>query len=573
MTLTTTEKKFARQHEISYITMLAIKDYFEGKKGWIKKFCSNPYVLMECDGFGFFRCDKLALKVGFDMTSMFRTKAYIEQSLMNSNEGNSIIRLDIIIDDMCRTLNIDYNKAVEALLSDSNKYYLLDRYFSRVYFNDIVCKSKEPVFITHSDWYSAEKFVYNWLKTLSKEDNPRKDGNIFDIIDKKYPTLNEQQKYVIDHILDKNINLLIGLGGSGKTYVTKIILDILQRHGYSYTLLTPTGISSFNLSEKTGVVSYTIHRAFYSQLVIDTDYVIIDEIGMCGYNHFNMLNKMIVDKSKTKPLFIGDKYQLPSIEAGDYLSSMMKLIYRNKVNGNVFELDKVMRVKDGKDIAEICSKLCGNTKQFDENILTTEHNGVNFYPKSDNLFEQIEQILKDNNWDLKETAIIMPQKKGKCGCDEFNKYIQSKNTSDIIFEDKFKSYKSGDILMHIKNNTSLDIYNGELVELIEFNGINYIAKKLYNGDIIEYPFKAIASETNLGYSFTVHKSQGCTIKNVIFIAIKEFTYMLSRNLMYVGMSRASDNLAVIYDKNTFVNSTYKSLNDKRLTFLGVLANR
>lgn len=561
------EKDYAKKTKITQKTLEKIKTLLDCED-WLEIFESNPYQLIEFSGFGFHRCDELAKKIGFDMRSPKRVKAYIVVCIENSTKGDSILNVFEVMSNIERDLDVDKDLVINSVFAYDGDYVLLDHNYRSLTKKEI--KNSIPTYITTTEWYNAEKFLFNYMKRLAKQTTPKADINIIEKLLDKNSTLNPKQKYTVEHILDKNVNLLIGSSGSGKSYVTRIILDLLDWHKYSYTLLAPTGIASFNLSEKTGRNTSTIHRRYFAKKEITTDYVIIDEIGMCGYTHFNMLKELIINKSKTKILFIGDKYQLPSISAGDFLASMMNLIKNNKVDGNIFELTQVMRAKDDKDITTICNMFCGDSK-FYRDTMDKRLNGVKFLDRKEDLFKQIEDIITNNKWTWEDTAIIMPQRKGNLGCDSFNKFIQSKNENSILYQDKFKTYKEHDILMHIKNNSKLNIYNGEMVELLGFTGSEYIARKLYDNTEVIYSEEELLTETTLGYSFTVHKSQGCTIKNVIFVGIKEFTYMLSRNLIYVGLSRASENLVVICDKDTMVRGSYKNLTDKRRTFLNLLS--
>ena len=574
MKLTKTEKTYAKKHKILQKTLEKIKSFYteDFEEEWIRGFEDNPYQLMNKKGFGFKRCDELAMKIGFDMKSPKRVKAYITVAIDESTTGDSIMELHKIISKMEKTLDVERNLVIQTIFEYDGEYILLDDNHKSLTKKNID-SGYLPCYITRRAWYEAEKFLYNWAKKLERQETLKKDYNVIELLLEKNPTLNTAQRNVVENILNKNFNLIIGSSGSGKSYITKVVLDLMERSGLSYTLLAPTGIASFNLSEKTKRDAMTVHRKFFIGEKITTDYVIIDEIGMCGYTHFNMLNQMIPNKANTRVIFIGDKYQLPSISAGDFLASMLNLITNNKIDGNVFELTEVMRSSDDKDITTVCNLFCGKN-YFDSSIMSKHLKGVKFLDREPNLFEQIERIIKVNKWCWEDTAIIMPQRKGDFGCDLFNKYIQSKNYSDILFQDKFKLYKKNDILMHIKNNNELNIYNGEMVELIDFYGEEeYLARKLYDGTDIVYNIETLKNETSLGYGFTVHKSQGCTIKNVIFVAIQEFSYMLSRNLMYVGMSRASDDLVVICDKDVVVKSSYKNLTDKRKTFLNLLCGK
>lgn len=574
--LTKYEKEFAKNYGINQRTFLSIKNYFNDyfektDNKWIDCFKSNPYKCMNIDGFGFKRCDNIAEKIGFDMNSPLRIKAYVCYCVDRNSNGDTILEIFKIIDSMAKELNItDRNKIISVIFENDGEYILLDDKCR------VVTKARQdngilPIYITLREWYESEKFIFEWCKSLKKSPRVNKKQDVINSI-LEGSGLNEEQSYAVEHILDENFNLLIGASGTGKTYTTNKVIQVLEKHNQSYTLLAPTGIASFNLSEKTNRECKTIHRKFYLDKKIYTDYVIIDEFGMCSCSHIMLLKEMLCDKASTKVIFIGDKYQLPSISAGDFLSSIMKLIQNGRLEGNVFELTKIMRSTESSYIPHLCNMFTGNNR-FNPSVMNDNAlKGVTFYDREYDLFEQIDKIIKINKWKLEETAIIMPQRKGEYGCDAFNEYMQNKNKSKVFYHDKFRTFKENDVLMHIKNNTELNIYNGELIEIVGKNGANYVVRRLYDGSEIEYDEETLKEQVSLSYSNTVHKVQGCTVKNVIFIAIQEHSYMLSRNLAYVGMSRASDNLIVICDRDVVVKTSFKNLTDKRKTFLNLLCS-
>lgn len=575
-------RSLSKKYNLSLKALNKIYKYFGEDFDWFEKFCENPYLIMNMDGIGFKRADEYAKKIGFDMSSPLRVKACVKSTVEDSTTGDTILDLTKVVYQMSKELELSIDFIVQVILECNNTYILLDSSHKSLTKADID-KGNIPLYITLPLWYNTERFVFNWAKTLYKEKRHEMDYNILESILKKNSTLNKEQKHTVEHIFDENFNLLIGSAGTGKSHLTKVLLDLMDAHGLTYTLLAPTGIASFNLSEKTHREVQTIHRRYAREDYITTDYVIIDEFGMCSCQHIDMLKYLIVNKAKTKPLFIGDKYQLPSISAGDFLSSIMNLIRCGRLKGNIFELNQIMRASSESFIPYLCNMFCGNNK-FDASVMSKKNlKGVEFYDRQPNLFEQIDNLITVKGWDIKETSIIMPQRKGDNGCDAFNKYMQEKNKSDILFDDGYKIFKQNDILMHIKNNTRLGIYNGELIEILDsFMGICedsdgvptekklYRVVRLYDGTVLEYDEETLSTQVMLSYANSVHKVQGATIKNVIFVGINDFAYMLSRNLTYVGLSRASKNLAVICDKDSLVKASYKSLTDKRKTFLNLL---
>lgn len=578
------EMWIVKKYGIATKTLEKIKGYYGGYWGkeWFEKFKENPYLTMAMDGVGFKRADTYAKKLGFDMYSPIRVTACIVSTVEESSNGDTILELPKIIKTMMDELKVSHELIMNCILSCEGEYILLDSKYKTLSKYEID-NGSFPVYITTPLWYSTERYIFEWSKELEKKDREKVDWSVIEKVLEKNPTLNKEQKYAVEHFFDENFNMLIGVSGGGKSYLTKVLLDLLDSYGMTYTLLAPTGIASFNLTEKTGRESQTIHRRYATDNRITTDYVIIDEFGMCSCQHIDMLKYLVIDRTKTKPLFIGDKYQLPSISAGDFLSSIMNLLKCGRLKGNIFELTQIMRASNESYIPYLCNMFCGNNK-FEAPVMNKRDlKGVEFYDREVELFSQIERIIKTKGWDWKETAVIMPQRKGENGCDAFNLYMQEKNKSEILYDDGYKVFKKNDMLMHIKNNTSLGIYNGELIEIldkyncktIDDDGIPvektfYRIKRLYDEKILDYDEDIVATQIMLSYANSVHKTQGATIKNVIFVGINDFSFMLSRNLTYVGLSRASENLVVICDKDAMVKASFKSLTDKRKTFLNLL---
>lgn len=74
----------------------------------------------------------------------------------------------------------------------------------------------------------------------------------------------------------------------------------------------------------------------------------------------------------------------------------------------------------------------------------------------------------------------------------------------------------------------------------------------------------------VAYAVTVHKCQGSTIKNVIFVAIPEHQYMLTRELVYTGMSRTANNLVIIGEEQALEKASFRKVSNTRRTFLELL---
>ena len=82
--------------------------------------------------------------------------------------------------------------------------------------------------------------------------------------------------------------------------------------------------------------------------------------------------------------------------------------------------------------------------------------------------------------------------------------------------------------------------------------------------------KTLVTELNnilLGYCITIHKSQGSQAKLVIAVIPNNAKKMLSRNLLYVAVTRAQEKLILISDKNIIEEILPIQENNDRETWL------
>ena len=65
---------------------------------------------------------------------------------------------------------------------------------------------------------------------------------------------------ILKNVCRNNLNLLVGYAGTGKSFSTKALLNMLNDNLITYTLMSPTGKAAKVLSENSGYPATTIHR-------------------------------------------------------------------------------------------------------------------------------------------------------------------------------------------------------------------------------------------------------------------------------------------------------------------------
>ncbi len=348
----------------------------------------------------------------------------------------------------------------------------------------------------------------------------------------------------------------------------RAILDVFDKLSEKYVLLSTTGTASKVMSNATKRKAQTIHRAYYSGVAInENEWVIIDESSLLSLDHFRYLMSMI-NGQNVKIMLLGDSNQLIPISVGLPFNDIQNLIKIGSLKGKIFELTEIMRAKSDGGIPYI-SKMFTKFDIYTSGVELEEFKGVQFHEIEKDVNVQVENIITKNNFNLDEVHVLCAKKAGKAGVEEINKHIQSKfNSNKVIYEDKFKMYKAEDIVMHTRNNPQIGVFNGELLKIKEKIGSDYILQK--NDDLCEivYDKETLMTQTMLAYAFTVHKSQGASLKNVICIFPKSHSFLISRNLAYTGISRASKSLHIIKEKDILEKAYVKNDVLSRKTFLG-----
>ena len=376
-------------------------------------------------------------------------------------------------------------------------------------------------------------------------------------------------------LIRQNGNIYV-TGNSGKSTITKAILSILSKHRQSYTALAPTGIASKNFTKLTGAKCETVHRRFFSKGKIESDWLILEESSMLACEHIKMILSMLGD-NKPRLLFIGDLNQLSPINPSAPFRDLFSLIEKGKVKGSVVELTEIMRASNDSFIPHL-SRMFTKYGNYDKSVENKEHAGVYFYKLNKDLPKQILSLIGEHNLNFKNTYVLSPQKVGDFGCTKLNEYLNeviADNT--ILYKDKFKTLRVNSEMLQDKNNKDLDIYNGERVTLKrkEYRNGNtyYICDRLDEGTEIIYDEDVLLNQVILSYGLTVHKTQSLTVENIILICSSQHYHMLTTNLVYTGMSRASKKLIIIHDEGVLARASRKTEIDKRTTFLGEISKR
>ena len=119
--------------------------------------------------------------------------------------------------------------------------------------------------------------------------------------------------------------------------------------------------------------------------------------------------------------------------------------------------------------------------------------------------------------------------------------------------------------------------------MIANGDVGYLRKVAYNRKdkssdvLVEFDdgIKNVASLDVLkqAYAMSVHRCQGSSAKAVIVLIDPMHGFMVTRNLMYVAVTRARERLVVIGEKYTIIEGVAREENTQRNTWLKEVLNK
>ena len=538
---------------------------------------ADPYILIDISrGVDFKQIDKMAIELGIQRENQKRIKSGIKYALIK-----------ITYNGHCCTLKSNLIEYVEQLLN-VNEVIIEEGIINLRANNDIVIEDRDgEEWVYLYSFYNAEKQIAERIIKLQKAKNVKKVSNIekeLKMVEEKTDMLlSEKQKEAIRAINDNNVTIITGGPGTGKTTIIKSIIEIYKKKKYKIVLCAPTGRAAKRMTETTGEEASTLHRLLeigkvdeeslfkkeseYQGTPIDADIIIVDEVSMVDMFIMSYLLDCIY--LGTKLILVGDSDQLPSVGPGSVLQDMISSERITTVH-----LDKIFRQAARSKIIVNAHRVNSGKKfiEKDDPELEPDSNQDFFFIKENNQEKVLEQVLSLCNGRLKKFGdydffqsiqVLSPTKKGMLGTKEMNKSLQQELNPHREGEPEKASmgaiFRIGDRVMQIKNNydmywekqegDSLEVGNGV------FNGetgtITNISEKEKNitvkfddEKVCWYEFNEL-EQIEHSYCITIHKAQGSEFDVVIMVVPQAAPMLLTRNLLYTGLTRAKKLLIVI----------------------------
>ena len=509
----------------------------------------------------------------------------------------------------------------------------LDRLFSRDY-DQILHEAKallqedlkirrlvsEKLEIIHSDLVDWDKVVAT-VKTA----NTSRDLILLDELVPLSMTLN-WQKVAASVVMSRSLTIISGGPGTGKTTtiakILAVLVEVEMSTGYLpvVKLAAPTGKASARLTESISSVistltidpnikaqiptqAITLHRLlgatpdganFYygENNPLPLDILIVDEASMV--NSFVMYKLFSALAASAKIIFLGDKDQLASVDAGailgdlcalqrdgysEYQSSIIERLTGFKADAftgnlssppiadNICVLNKNYRFRTHSGISELATAVNQGSTQDVQKVFAAGYDDIKMIPLSasniDSIvkslvhqYEKYFDVLADSsiNDDLARARralqifssfrVLCAVRIGSLGVIAINQRIEQmlQRSRKICSEEGW--YEGRPVIVN-KNDYSLGIYNGDIgLCMKDVVGHIKVYFELRHGRFEGIPPSQLPDHET-AYAMTVHKSQGSEFDEILLVLPADYSPIVTRELIYTGITRARSSLTLI----------------------------
>jgi exodeoxyribonuclease V alpha subunit len=573
---------FLQGHGVS--TTYAVKIYKQYGDDAIATVTQNPYQLAtDVYGIGFVTADAIARNLGIAPNSEYRYRSGILQVLSEAaEEGHCLLPHPELIDRSVKRLALQDHQPkadqIEVIIHQMvHDGELVAEQGGKAFPEALLCYI--PSFFQAE--YRLSQRLKQLLLTPLEVDSDRVRRWIDRWIEATGLALSEQQQQAVEMAASRRVVILTGGPGTGKTFTTRTIVALWKAMGKAIALASPTGRAAQRLGEVTGRDAKTIHRLLEfdpktmhfkrdQDNPLPVDAVVVDEASMLDVFLANSLLKAIAPTAQL--LLVGDTDQLPSVGPGNILGDLIR-------SGTipVVQLREVFRQAQTSQIIRNAHSINQGQFPFLER--------VSDQPKTDCLWleaqepEQGVQAIRDLVTALiprlgfniaQDLQVLCPMTRGEIGTRSLNTTLQGLiNPPQAQKTELLRGglcLRVGDRVIQQVNDYTREVFNGDLgvIQRIDLEEQSMVVQ--YDGRAVTYDF-ADLNELAPAWAVTVHKAQGSEYPVVILPLFMTHYLMLSRNLLYTGLTRAKHLVILVGSRKAIALAVNQVKDRERYTLL------
>ena len=417
------------------------------------------------------------------------------------------------------------------------------------------------------------------------------------------PGANEGQVAAGIVALQQRLCVISGAPGTGKTTtaarIIALLLDVYADRPMRFALCAPTGKAAARLSEalrsaaatlaaiKKGPGQFpteaaTIHRllgygrgrfVFNADNPLPADVVVVDEASMIDLSLMARLLEAV--PAEARLIILGDHSQLSSVEAGAVMGDICQQGGRKgswtKIDNSVIVLSHNYRFSARTGIGALIRAVNSGQGEAVLKRLQSDDATIGWIPAPLNpparrqlqaaVLEGYGPVFAARSAEaalgaLEHFMVLCALTGGPWGTDRLNRWIESLGRRAGWIETRGAWYRGRPVMIR-RNDYRTGLFNGDV-------GVVWPERVRGQRQIRIWfrtpagPLKAFSPsqlpEHQTAFALTVHKSQGSEYRHVILMLPEQDNPVLSRELLYTGLSRAREKIGLVADANLLVRA-------------------
>jgi exodeoxyribonuclease V alpha subunit len=298
---------------------------------------------------------------------------------------------------------------------------------------------------------------------------------------------------------------------------------------------------------------------------LEADALIVDEASMLDLFLANSLLRAIAPT--TQVLIVGDTDQLPSVGPGNVLQDLIA-----STTVPVIRLTQVFRQAQA-------SRIITNAHSINQGYFPSLER-VSELPQTDCLWAEVEepengvQMIRDLFDQLipslgfdprREVQLLCSMARGVVGTRNLNQVAQAllnpAESGKAELQRGTLTLRVGDRVIQQVNDYGREVFNGDLGLIQQIDSEEQEVTVDFEGRAVTYDF-ADLNELSLAWAVTIHKSQGSEYPAIIIPLFTQHYLMLTRNLLYTGLTRAK-RLAILVGSKRAIGLAVRQLKDRQ----------
>ena len=574
---------FFQQHNIKLGLAYRIQQAYGDRA--IEVVSKNPYILArEMWGIGFRTADSIATSMGLDPFSTERLIAGLIHCLRTSaDDGHCFLPKDELISKTRKLLEVEDSEVLtqafnEACLrgeavDDNDAIYIPALHLAELHLARRVSARCDPLAAPSPPISNA------LIEQACNEQYVAQDGS------NKVIRLSQEQQQAIRFAAERQMVVITGGPGCGKTTVLRTAASLFRRAGLTVKLAAPTGRAAQRMAEVCGMESSTIHRLLRydpssrnfvhgRDEPLELDVLIVDESSMIDLPLATSLFNAVPVGARI--IVVGDADQLPSVGPGRLLADLLTIDSVPRVR-----LTQLFRRAEESLITQIAHEI--NHAEIPSIPVPDGLTKADAYfleakevPDASSLIEKlvVEQIPKKFGFKGNDIMVLTPMNQGDIGVISLNRRLQERlvpmrpGLPSVLIGNL--EFRLGDRVCQRVNNYNIHaagVFNGDQGEIIGIDAESRsVYVRLWDDREVQYPSETL-NQLDLAYALTIHRSQGTEVPVVVMALHQSHTIMLERQLIYTGITRAKKLLIIVGTKKALAMAVKRNRSTSRYTGL------